>query len=839
MNQKANQTGAISAHELCSGGIESEPKRLGRRLILKFIGGKNPELDRIQCRWSEASQVAYWQQGDPPENSPMAWTPVPQALALIFLDYLSAAGTETVGPTFFCDANGGGLATALGNAISDKEGKLHELFVERLPRGLPITRVKQVFAGKNVHGKEEGERRIFVRSDHLPPDCVEVHWGFGGPGQITDLEVLRGMARRIRESLEIPVEPAPQVGEGELASKPRPVPVTESAPPKPAPAQQPELPRAEPAPPAEPVPAPPAAAFNLGKWLADEFGQALKSLREQAAVRPPIEHPQPHEPLAAEERSQKIDAGGDEFAFELKSAPEPEEEEREEEEEDDLNPEPPPPVDPRLFEIHNPDQLEWDDSDGLINFSGDDSEADLWRIRDASEGLLIFGSVGSGKTSGSGSAFARAFLQAGFGGLVMTAKPDEARRWLRMCRETGRADDYVHVTPGSDHKLSFLQYESQRPGNRIAVTDDLIALFRCLIGVMSRSKRSEVGDDFWSNTTNQLMRKLMDIFLLAGEPLTLDRMVRFINVAPTDAKTDWRGIKMFASVITRAEEAALDGTDEDKRICKDTYDYWTQVYPKITEVTRSGFITAFSAMADTLSGRGIYEMIGTETNLTPEMILSGKIVILDIPLKGNIQGGLMVQAMWKLLFQQAVERRADKGLKTARPAFLWEDEGHEFFSQNDVRFQPSARDCRAPHVIISQNLHNFFHLGHHEHAVKAVFAAMNTYIFHTNGDLDTNRWASERIGEIKKLKLTTDGLLKPLRDKDISFSERRPEEVGNVGTMKISEEKKSAIRPEDFMKLKRGGEGTCEAVILWLAHRFAANQNRNFCVLTFEQEPRT
>jgi hypothetical protein len=720
--------------------------------------------------------------------------------------------------------------------MSDKVGKLHELFVERLAHSVPISRVKKVFAGKNYHGhgKPGEERRIFVQSDNLPPDCVEVIWVPNHPNRITDPDILREMARRIRESLGIPVEPVPQVGEGELESKHSPVPTPESVPPKPAPAQQPELPRTETRQTAEPAPAPPAESFKLSQWLAEEFGRALSSLREQAAARPPIDYPQPYKPLAEKGAPPKIDAAGKDFAFELKSESEPEEGEQE-----DSTPEPLPPIDTRLFEIRNPDRLEWDDSDGLINFSGDDTEADLWRIRDASEGLLIFGSVGSGKTSGSGSAFARAFLQAGFGGLVMTAKPDEARRWLRMCQETGRAADCVHVTPGSDHKLGFLQYESQRPGDRLAVTDDLIALFRCLIGVMSRSKRSEVGDDFWSVTTNQLMRKLMDIFLLAGEPLTLDRMVRFINYAPKDERKDWRSIKIFASVISRAEEAALKGTDEDQRIYQESFEYWTQVYPKITDVTRSGFITAFSAMADTLSGRGIYEMIGTETNLTPEMILSGKVVILDIPLKGNIQGGLMVQAMWKLLFQQAVERRADKGLKTARPAFLWEDEGHEFFSQHDVRFQPSARDCRAPHVIISQNLHNFFHLGHHEHAVKAVFAAMNTYIFHTNGDLDTNRWASERIGDIKKLKLTTDGLLKPMRDKDISFFDRRPEEVESVGKMKIKEETKPAMLPEDFMKLKRGGEGTCEAVILWLAHRFAANQNRNFCVLTFEQEERT
>jgi hypothetical protein len=192
------------------------------------------------------------------------------------------------------------------------------------------------------------------------------------------------------------------------------------------------------------------------------------------------------------------------------------------------------------------------------------------------------------------------------------------------------------------------------------------------------------------------------------------------------------------------------------------------------------------------------------------------------------------------LFQQAVERRADKGLKTARPAFLWEDEGHMFFSHNDVNFQPSARDCRAPHVILSQNIHNFLHLGHSEHSVYAVFAAMNTYIFHTNGDLETNRWASAHVGEVKKLKLTTDGLLRPLKDKDISFfTERRPEQVENVGRFTLAEETKQSIPPEDFAKLKRGGDGSCEALIVWLAHSFAANRGRNFCVLTFEQEKQT
>lgn len=813
---------------------------------LFFIGTDRPQLDRIEFHADSQpdKKFGFLQRGYGSTANSFTWREMPQALSLFFLEYLNATPP---GKQFLFRRTE--QTATLADAITKRNGKIFTLFQESLSGREIAYRVDMVFDGDNLHGKNTLERTVSVNTDYLPQDCVEIYFD----RKPLPPDKLQKFTEHFRKAWKLPppsepaflkedeVNPAKQEPAGQPAAKePSPVPKSDSSPTPAREPFQPELKEQQP-PATVPGPTPQAEETRLSKLLAQELAQALDTLRGQPQSKPASEETPSQGQAAtakqsstaeAESDSPKPDFVADRLHFELKAQPG-----REKEEEETT---PTPPIDRRLFEIHNPEHTEWDDSDGLINFTGDDSEADLWRIRDASEGLLIFGAVGSGKTSGSGAAFARAYLQAGFGGLVMTAKPDEARRWLRMCRETGRAGDCVHVTPGSGRKLNFLQYETQRPGERIAVTDDLIALFRCLLGVMSRSKGDEPGEVFWTNTTNQLMRKLIDIFLLAGEPLTLNRLVRFIHVAPRDEDKDWRNIRMFASLITRAGEAANDGTDEDKRIYQEAFEYWTEFYPTITEATRSGFITGFTAMADTLSGRGIYEMIGTETNLTPEMILSGKIVILDVPLKGNIQGGLMVQSIWKLLFQQAVERRADKGRKTARPAFLWEDEGHLFFSHHDVNFQPSARDCRAPHVILSQNIHNFLHLGHSEHSVHAVFSAMNTYIFHTNGDLETNQWASAHVGAQKKLKLTTDGLLKPMKDKDISFfTERRPEEVENVGKFILAEETKQSVPPEDFAKLKRGGDGTCEALIVWLSHRFAANRNRNFCVLTFEQEQQT
>jgi hypothetical protein len=742
------------------------PPPLGRKLTLKFIGTARPQLELAEFTCEDSARPGYWLQKAKDGDHSITWTKVPQAVSLLFLDYVSAGLQGSADRLRFLGSRTGSLAASLGDAIDKREGKLYKLFALFPKNGGEFSRVQYVFDGINVDGGKEGERCLWVKTDYLPFECVEIFWDTSGPGPIKRRSEIQKLADQIRKAERLPPVCQLKLPEGEAGQ-----------------------PKSEPAPPAQPEP----------EVLQKEISISAGGIHEPKTVAQsePARFPPPA---------------------------------------------PPPKIAPRLFQIHNPKDLEWDDFAPLINFGHPGNDADVWRIRDATEGVAIFGAVGSGKTSGSGALIAQAYLQAGFGGLVLTAKPDEARRWLRLCQRSGRAADCIHVTPDSGHKLNLLQYESQRPGKRISVTDDLIALLRCLIAAMSRGGQGKgfSNDEFWTNATNQLTRKLFDLFQLADEPLTIHGLVHFVNIAPTNASKPWQTIPYFTDLINRAEHRARKGSDVDKRIFSEVFDYWTSFYPhKVPAVTRGGFLTAFTAMADVLTGRGIYEIIGLGTNLTPEMILSGKIVILDFPMKQNVKGGFMVQAAFKLLFQQAVERRADKGLPSARPVFLWEDEAHLFFSSHDVDFQPTARDCRVSHVTLSQNLHNFMQHGHNEHDMFAVFASMNTNIFHTNGDLETNRWASERIGMERTETLKGSGLKRPVSDDNISFFKRqRPEDFKNVGGVKWESDKQPAFPPEDFAKLKRGGDGTCEAVILWLSHQFAANQSKNFRLQTFTQEQR-
>ena len=92
------------------------------------------------------------------------------------------------------------------------------------------------------------------------------------------------------------------------------------------------------------------------------------------------------------------------------------------------------------------------------------SDAYPWTIRDACEGTQILGDVGSGKTSGSGKTIARSMLSAGFGGLVLCKKIDEAQTWIQYARETGRSEQLLIINPRQRWRFNFLQYTFERSG---------------------------------------------------------------------------------------------------------------------------------------------------------------------------------------------------------------------------------------------------------------------------------------------------------------------------------------------------------------------------------------
>jgi hypothetical protein len=120
------------------------------------------------------------------------------------------------------------------------------------------------------------------------------------------------------------------------------------------------------------------------------------------------------------------------------------------------------------------------------------SPEDRWTIQDAFEHTSIFGGTGSGKTSGSGRALAHAFLQAGFGGLVLCAKPEEAERWVEYAQACGRDRSIVRMDASGRYRFNFLDYlMNLSPEQGGGLVDNAVNTFlRVLEAAQARARRS-------------------------------------------------------------------------------------------------------------------------------------------------------------------------------------------------------------------------------------------------------------------------------------------------------------------------------------------------------------
>ena len=217
----------------------------------------------------------------------------------------------------------------------------------------------------------------------------------------------------------------------------------------------------------------------------------------------------------------------------------------------------------------------------LVHFSDDDP----WRIRDACEGLQIFGGTGSGKTSGSGRAVAKAFLKQGFGGLILTAKKDERALWERYAEEAGRREQLLIFSPSEKWRFNFLNYEMNRPGEGAGQTESLVNLFSTVMEIAERKQQSGSGDSYWQRTMKQLLRNAIDVLSVAKGSVSLPDLYELIQSAPKSIEEsnseDWQQSSLCFRCIVDG-----DGKEKDSIRQNDfamAARYWLTEYPTLAE----------------------------------------------------------------------------------------------------------------------------------------------------------------------------------------------------------------------------------------------------------------
>ena len=216
--------------------------------------------------------------------------------------------------------------------------------------------------------------------------------------------------------------------------------------------------------------------------------------------------------------------------------------------------------------------------------------------------------------------------------------------------------------------------------------------------------------------------------------------------------------------------------------------------PALASKTRETIDADFTGMFDPLTRGKIGELFGTTTNLTPDDIFNGKVVVINIPVARYREVGQFAALIWAQLFQRAVDRRAYTPPEI-RPVFLWEDEAHYFTIEQDALFQTTARSKGISVVRLTQNIPNFLDAYGRDgkHKVDTLLGNHATKIFHRNGDPTTNEWASKVIAKETTYKHS------------ISTSGSIHTAIGLNSQMSVSEVEEDSCPPKEFIGLKNGG----------------------------------
>jgi len=465
----------------------------------------------------------------------------------------------------------------------------------------------------------------------------------------------------------------------------------------------------------------------------------------------------------------------------------------------------------------------------LIKFSKNPS--DWWTIRDAVRGTQVFGGIGSGKSSGSGKTIARAFLQNGFGGLVLCAKPDEKEQWVHYARQTGREEDLIIFGEDSPYQFNPLQYELTRAGKGAGEVFNLANLFMEIYKMGTRfSGNSSSGESerYWDNALRRCINRMIQLLMLAEEELSIKNMRRLLSTAPMSHEVEkldelesndfgeWADRSYCVSCLLDAG-SSLETEEQDEEY-ELVYDYFMREFANLPDKTRPTIVESFLGLAEPFISGILKKHFSSGINVYPEYTHEGRIIILNFPVKEYLASGVYAQGIFKYLWQQATERR--NITNHPKPVFLWVDEAQLFLSDYDQIFQTTARSSKACTVFISQNISNYYiAIGGSRPEAKAdsLLGNLSTKIFHSNNDTVTNEWAAKTIGQ--------------------AFRNVESVNIGKGESIGLAQQFHWQVEPREFTVLKSGGEENDFKVqgVITIAGREWSNK-RNFIVKSFNQK---
>lgn len=464
------------------------------------------------------------------------------------------------------------------------------------------------------------------------------------------------------------------------------------------------------------------------------------------------------------------------------------------------------------------------------------SRKSVWTIGAACQGCQIWGSTGSGKSTGSLAAICLAFLRAGFGGAFLTCKPDDRAVYERYIREAGREADLMLFGPGHKHTFNFIDAELKAGAGFV---ENLTALLTTVTELADRNSGHGGREDesFWRKMVRQLCRNSIQLLVMAYGKVTIADLYRLVTTAPLSVEQalsqSWQKSSFCYACLEEADgkvKSAQERADYELIVS-----FFTFEWAGLSDRTRSTVLSSYSTTIDVLNRGVMRDLISSpESTVRPDMAQDGKLIIVDAPVMVQNEIGQYLQVIFKYCLQRAQSRR-DTSVNP-RPVFLVCDESHLLAVSADQVFQTTARSTRTCVVYATQSISNYlaaFGGDKAEPEVHSLLGNLQLQVFHQQTDIRTNQYASELVGRARQILCNSNNSYQQ-DDWPLMMNGLGAPTQTTAGMQEVID---FELQPGAFTSLATGGppKWEVEAIVYQGGRRFAET-GRTWMPVTFKQK---
>lgn len=462
----------------------------------------------------------------------------------------------------------------------------------------------------------------------------------------------------------------------------------------------------------------------------------------------------------------------------------------------------------------------WDFDTKLLQLS----RTDWITLGSLYSGVQVFGSTGSGKSSGSMAAILRALVGVGAGGIFLCAKREDRQLYERYAREAGRQDDVMVFGPDdSPLRYNFIDAELARTDGGPPLVENLTSLLLTVAELRERGGARAQSDNsaYFRRAASQLCTNAIEVIVQAHGTVSVPALQRFLASMPTSleqvASPAWRQNSECFQTCTAADaKPKSEGKRADFTIA---VAFVLGEWPAMDPRTRTSILSTLTSALDKLSRGAPRDLLSSATvNVSPEMCWDGAIVIVDIPILQYHEIAQLIAVIMKYCWQRAAMRR--NVARNPRPMVIVADESHLTTVSSDWAFQTVARGTNTAVVYATQSISNYLEvMGEHSEArVHSLLGNLQLQVFHQQTDTRTIAYAQELIGRSRQLlmsgSVSEDGdWLAPL----FGAGNRR-------ASASMSEHYEFELQAADFNGLAKGGppDWSPEAIVYQGGRRFTS-----------------